>query len=106
MAIPLLIITFTSWVPSTIAVPMTPVVADGAALFTLLWAMPPVAAQRYEHSGVVLSATAPLDAELARQIETQLDTTLLEMFGSTETCVIATRRTSSMAARMRVTISR
>ncbi len=43
----------------------------------------------------VLSATAPLDAELAKQIETQLDTTLLEMFGSTETCVIATRRTSS-----------
>jgi len=42
-----------------------------------------------------LSATAPLDAELARQIESQLDTSLLEMFGSTETCVIATRRTSS-----------
>ena len=60
VAIPLLIITFTSWVPSTIAVPMTPVVAAGAALFTLLWAMPPVAAQRYEHSGVVLSATAQL----------------------------------------------
>ena len=33
--------------------------------------------------------------ELAEQIEQQLDTTVLEMFGSTETCVIATRRTSS-----------
>ena len=31
-------------------------------------------------------------------IETQLDTAVLEMFGSTETCVIATRRTSSEQA--------
>jgi acyl-coenzyme A synthetase/AMP-(fatty) acid ligase len=51
--------------------------------------------QKFPRVALVLSATAPLDAELARQIETQLDTTLLEMFGSTETCVIATRRTSS-----------
>jgi acyl-coenzyme A synthetase/AMP-(fatty) acid ligase len=51
--------------------------------------------QRFPRVALVLSATAPLDAELAKQIESQLDTTLLEMFGSTETCVIATRRTSS-----------
>jgi acyl-coenzyme A synthetase/AMP-(fatty) acid ligase len=50
--------------------------------------------QRFPRIALVLSATAPLDAELAGQIEKQLDTTLLEMFGSTETCVIATRRTS------------
>jgi acyl-coenzyme A synthetase/AMP-(fatty) acid ligase len=51
--------------------------------------------QKFPRVALVLSATAPLDAELAKQIEAQLDTTLLEMFGSTETCVIATRRTSS-----------
>jgi len=51
--------------------------------------------QRFPKVALVLSATAPLDAALAKQIEVQLDTTLLEMFGSTETCVIATRRTSS-----------
>jgi acyl-coenzyme A synthetase/AMP-(fatty) acid ligase len=50
--------------------------------------------QRFPRVALVLSATAPLDAELAREVEKQLDTTLLEMFGSTETCVIATRRTS------------
>jgi acyl-coenzyme A synthetase/AMP-(fatty) acid ligase len=44
--------------------------------------------------GVVVSATAPLDAQLAARVESQLDTTLLEMFGSTETCVIATRLTA------------
>jgi acyl-coenzyme A synthetase/AMP-(fatty) acid ligase len=51
--------------------------------------------QKFPRIALVLSATAPLDAELAKQIESQLDTTLLEMFGSTETCVIATRRTSA-----------
>jgi acyl-coenzyme A synthetase/AMP-(fatty) acid ligase len=51
--------------------------------------------QKFPRVALVLSATAPLDAELARQIESQLDTTLLELFGSTETCVIATRRTSA-----------
>jgi acyl-coenzyme A synthetase/AMP-(fatty) acid ligase len=43
--------------------------------------------------GLIVSATAPLDAELARRIESRLRAPLLEMFGSTETCVIATRRT-------------
>jgi acyl-coenzyme A synthetase/AMP-(fatty) acid ligase len=51
--------------------------------------------QKFPRVALVLSATAPLDAALAKQVEDQLDTTLLEMFGSTETCVIATRRTSS-----------
>ena len=43
---------------------------------------------------VVVSATAPLSAELARDVEDRFGTTLLEMFGSTETCVIATRRSA------------
>jgi acyl-coenzyme A synthetase/AMP-(fatty) acid ligase len=51
--------------------------------------------QKFPRVALVLSATAPLDAELAKQVESQLDTTLLEMFGSTETCVIATRRTAN-----------
>ena len=44
--------------------------------------------------GVVLSATAPLGPELARAAEAALDAPLLEMYGSTETCVVATRRTA------------
>jgi acyl-coenzyme A synthetase/AMP-(fatty) acid ligase len=51
--------------------------------------------QQFPRTALVISATAPLDVDLAQSIERQLDTTLLEMFGSTETCVIATRRTSS-----------
>ncbi|HET9483081.1 MAG TPA: AMP-binding protein [Xanthomonadales bacterium] len=49
-------------------------------------ALPPIA--------LVLSATAPLPQELARSAEAALDAPILEMFGSTETCVIATRRTA------------
>lgn len=48
--------------------------------------LPPIAA--------IVSATAPLSAELARQAESQLGTRLIELFGSTETCVIAHRRTA------------
>lgn len=51
--------------------------------------------QRFPRTALVVSATAPLDAALSKSIEQQLDTIVLEMFGSTETCVIATRRTSS-----------
>jgi acyl-coenzyme A synthetase/AMP-(fatty) acid ligase len=47
---------------------------------------PPVAA--------VVSATAPMDAALAQQVDARLRAPLLEMFGSTETCVIATRLTA------------
>lgn len=44
---------------------------------------------------VVVSATAPLSRELAVEVEARHATTLLEMFGSTETCVIASRRTAA-----------
>ncbi|KZC39485.1 MULTISPECIES: AMP-binding protein [Rhodanobacter] len=47
-------------------------------------ALPPVAA--------LLSATAPLPAELARTAEQRFGAPLLEVFGSTETCVFASRR--------------
>ena len=44
--------------------------------------------------GAVVSATAPLPVELARAIERRFDTALLEYFGSTETCIVASRRTA------------
>jgi acyl-coenzyme A synthetase/AMP-(fatty) acid ligase len=47
-------------------------------------ALPPLAA--------VLSATAPMPIELARQAEQRYGAPLLEVFGSTETCVFASRR--------------
>ena len=43
---------------------------------------------------LITSATAPLDQELARRVEARLQAPLLEIFGSTETGVIATRRTA------------
>jgi acyl-coenzyme A synthetase/AMP-(fatty) acid ligase len=43
---------------------------------------------------LVVSATAPLDQALATRIEGRLGAPLLEMFGSTETCVFASRRTA------------
>jgi acyl-coenzyme A synthetase/AMP-(fatty) acid ligase len=42
----------------------------------------------------VVSATAPLDAALANEVERRYTTRVIELFGSTETCVIAHRRTS------------
>lgn len=42
----------------------------------------------------ITSATAPLDAELAAAAETRYGAPVLELFGSTETCVIAQRRTA------------
>jgi acyl-coenzyme A synthetase/AMP-(fatty) acid ligase len=45
----------------------------------------------------VISATAPLDAPLAKRVEERLATTLFEMFGSTETSIFATRRTAHEA---------
>jgi acyl-coenzyme A synthetase/AMP-(fatty) acid ligase len=47
-------------------------------------ALPPVAA--------MVSATAPLPVELAQAAEKRFDAPLLEVFGSTETCVFASRR--------------
>lgn len=43
---------------------------------------------------VVVSATAPLSTALAIDVERVLQTTVLEVFGSTETCVIACRQTA------------
>jgi acyl-coenzyme A synthetase/AMP-(fatty) acid ligase len=48
--------------------------------------LPPLAA--------VVSATAPLPAELAARVEGRFDARVLEFFGSTETCVIASRQTA------------
>jgi len=47
---------------------------------------------------LVVSATAPLGADLARRVEAKFHTTLLEIYGSTETGQIAIRRTSESAA--------
>lgn len=55
--------------------------AQGGAL-----AMPPMAG--------IVSATAPLPAELAAAAETAFGCEVRELFGSTETCVIARRRTA------------
>jgi acyl-coenzyme A synthetase/AMP-(fatty) acid ligase len=54
-------------------------------------------AVRFPQIALVVSATAPLDAELARRVENRLGCPLLEIFGSTETCAIATRQTSRTA---------
>lgn len=42
--------------------------------------------------GAIVSATAPLGAELAQAAEARFGAPLIELFGSTETCVIAHRR--------------
>lgn len=49
--------------------------------------LPPLAA--------IVSATAPLSSELAQVTELRYQAPVIEMFGSTETCVIAHRRTAS-----------
>lgn len=56
--IPLLIVVGTAWLPSVLAVPLTPVIAVTAALFTLLWAMPSDSGAA--HTGVVLAVSAQL----------------------------------------------
>ncbi len=52
--------------------------------------LPPLAA--------ITSATAPLCAELAAEAEARYGAPVVELFGSTETCVIAHRRTVSETA--------
>jgi len=47
---------------------------------------------------LVVSATAPLTQELAREVESKYQTLLLEIYGSTETGQIAMRRTAESAA--------
>lgn len=56
--IPLLIVVGTAWIPSVLAVPLTPVIAVTAALYALLWAMPPDSG--VAHTGVVLTVSAQL----------------------------------------------
>ena len=46
----------------------------------------------------IVSATAPLDAALANAAEQRYATRVIELFGSTETCVIAHRRTAQEQA--------
>jgi len=52
-------------------------------------------AQVFPRVAVIVSATAPLDAALARAVEARLGGRVLEMFGSTETCVFAWRYTAT-----------
>jgi acyl-coenzyme A synthetase/AMP-(fatty) acid ligase len=47
---------------------------------------------------LIVSATAPLEQNLAREVEAKFRTTLLEIYGSTETGQIAMRRTADSAA--------
>jgi acyl-coenzyme A synthetase/AMP-(fatty) acid ligase len=51
--------------------------------------------QPFPETALIVSATAPLDRGLAAAVEARLGGQLLEMFGSTETCVIACRRTAT-----------
>lgn len=51
--------------------------------------------QRFAPTAMIISATAPLDRALAAAVERKLGGRLLEMFGSTETCVFACRRTAA-----------
>jgi acyl-coenzyme A synthetase/AMP-(fatty) acid ligase len=51
--------------------------------------------QLFPETALIVSATAPLDRELAAAVEARLGGQLLEMFGSTETCVVACRRTAN-----------
>ncbi len=48
----------------------------------------------YPEVSVVVSATASLPRDLAIRVEGRFGAALIEFFGSTETCVIATRRTA------------
>lgn len=50
------------------------------------------------HASLILSATAPLSEKLAAQAEARLHAPLVEIYGSTETGQIATRRTAHGAA--------
>lgn len=51
--------------------------------------------QEFPRTALIVSATAPLDATLAAAVERKLGGQLLELFGSTETCVFARRRTAA-----------
>ena len=49
---------------------------------------------RFPDTALIMSATAPLDAGEAASAERAFHSTLLEIFGSTETCALAQRRTA------------
>jgi acyl-coenzyme A synthetase/AMP-(fatty) acid ligase len=51
--------------------------------------------QVFPATALILSATAPLDQALASAVERKLGGRLLELFGSTETCVFASRHTAA-----------
>jgi acyl-coenzyme A synthetase/AMP-(fatty) acid ligase len=51
--------------------------------------------QSFPPAALIISATAPLDRDLAIAVERRLGGGLLEIFGSTETCAFACRRTAS-----------
>ena len=55
------------------------------------------AAMPLPETDLIVSATAPLSHELARAVEAAFATRLLEIYGSTETGQIATRRTAETA---------
>ncbi|WP_422741981.1 hypothetical protein ACN27E_13280 [Mycobacterium sp. WMMD1722] len=57
--IPLLIISGTSWLPSVLATPLTPIIAVTAALYALLWTLPE-SSDAKAHTGVVLTVSAQL----------------------------------------------
>ena len=50
--------------------------------------------QQFPQVALIVSATAPLDRELAQAVEAKFRAPLLEIFGSTETCAFAHRRTA------------
>ena len=54
--------------------------------------------QPMPQTDLIVSATAPLDRALATAVERKLEGRLLEIFGSTETCAIASRRTAEEIA--------
>jgi hypothetical protein len=56
--IPLLIVVGASWLPNVLAAPLAPIIAVTAALFALLWAMPPDSGRA--HTGIVLTVSAQL----------------------------------------------
>lgn len=54
--------------------------------------------QDFPDVAVVVSATASLDANLAARVERRFGATVVDLLGSTETCVIATREAAREAA--------
>lgn len=78
-------------IDTALAAAASPRVLASTPLQLNKWLNAGVAAPRISHA---ISATAPLDAALAERVETRLGAPLFEMYGSTETGIVATRRTS------------